>query len=64
MPIDKPDHQDIMAIFDRYEPQADMTRAITPDMTAEEIEAIRREKVRYRFSGFRPGSYQGITGQS
>lgn len=54
-PIENPTYQTDMKIHDRFKwPTREQWDEMTPDKKKEVMEA-------YRFSGFRPGTYQGVT---
>lgn len=60
MPINKPEDPESMNIYDNFrlpdwvDPAVDFSK-LSPQKQKEILDA-------YRFSGFRPGVYQGITG--
>jgi hypothetical protein len=64
--IDKRESEQTMRIYDLYRESRENLahEPITPETQPAQAAEIRRQRLRYRFSGFRPGSYQGITGIS
>ncbi len=66
MAVPKKESEQTMRIYDLYlEGGNDLAhQQIVPETPPATADEIRRQRKRYRFSGFRPGSYQGITGIS
>jgi hypothetical protein len=60
MPVDKPEKRQTMEIYSNFRWPDDI-----PQKPLEELTAEQRERILslYRFSGFKPGTYQGITGR-
>jgi len=58
--VEKQQSPHTMALYDAFQRPAD----INPDTPWEQLTPDERQRVMdaYRFSGFRPGTYQGITG--
>ena len=60
MAVEKPQSPKDMEIYVRFEPPDDLKGIPWDDMT---LEQKRRWMEKYRFGGFHPGTYQGITGK-
>ena len=60
MPIDKPEHTENMNIYDNFK----LPDWVNADIKFEDLPPKRQQEIldAYRFSGFRPGTYQAITG--
>lgn len=60
MPIDVQPKTDTMQIYSNFNWPADIPRKPFDELTPSQQKRIRQF---YRFAGFRPGTYQGITGK-
>ena len=59
MPIDVPPKTDTMDVYSNFRWPDDIPKKPFNELTPEQQQRIRGL---YRFTGFRPGNYQGITG--
>jgi hypothetical protein len=60
MPVEKPERLNTLEIYSNFQWPDDIPKKPLNELTSEQQERI---KSLYRFSGFRPGTYQGITGK-
>jgi len=58
MPVEKIQSPDVMRIFDAFEWPESIPKVPFEKLTPEQKKAVMSA---YRFSGYRPGIYQGIT---
>ena len=60
MPVEKPDYPGTMELYMDFKWPEDIPRKDFNDLTPEQQQRI---LAIYRFCGFKPGTYQGITGR-
>jgi hypothetical protein len=60
MPVDKPEKLDTLEIYSNFRWPDDIPKKPFNELTQEQQERL---LMLYRFSGFKPGTYQGITGK-
>jgi hypothetical protein len=58
MPVEKIQSPDVMSLFDAFEWPESVPQVPMEDLTPEQQKIVLDA---YRFSGYRPGIYQGIT---